>query len=156
MREKRLSRLAEASDGDTRVSFEAWYGVKYLCGRIKVSSLCSYDWTLQKNHLHSFKTFTKGKWQVCGKGPVFWGCMLCPGQPHVHVRTGRQEHGTTLSWCINILNVDFFGLTLMYCMKIFNGTQTKYEKPSKTENKKNASHIKGFRERNMLEDIKGV
>ena len=41
-------------------------------------------------------------------------------------------------------------------MKIFNETQTKYKKPSKTEIKKNAAHIKGFRERKMFEDIKGV
>ena len=40
-------------------------------------------------------------------------------------------------------------------IKLFNETQTKYKKPSKTEIKKNAAHIKGFRERNMLEDIKG-
>ena len=35
-------------------------------------------------------------------------------------------------------------------MKLFNETQTKYKKPSKTEIKKNAAHIKGFRERKML------
>ena len=53
--------------------------------------------TLLKTHLHSFKKVTKGKFQVCGIGPVFWRCMLCPDQPHVRVRTGRQKHGTTFS-----------------------------------------------------------
>ena len=41
-------------------------------------------------------------------------------------------------------------------MKLFNETQTKYKKPSKTEIKKNAAHIKGFRDCKMLEDIKGI
>ena len=36
-REKRLSRLAEYSDGDTRVSYEAWYDAKYPHGRSEVS-----------------------------------------------------------------------------------------------------------------------
>ena len=53
-RKKRLSRLAEASDGDTRVSYEAWYDAKYPRGRSEVSRLCSYDLTLLKTHLHSF------------------------------------------------------------------------------------------------------
>ena len=74
----------------------------------------------------------------------------------MHVRTGRKNNGTTLSCFIDIHNDDFFGLTLMDRMKLFNETQTKDKKPSKTEIKKNAAHIKGFRERNMLEDIKGV
>ena len=63
-REKRLSRLVEASDGDTHVSYEAWYDAKYTRGRSEVSRLCSYDLTLLKTHLHSFKKFTKGKCQV--------------------------------------------------------------------------------------------
>ena len=84
-RDKRLSRLAEASDGDTRVSYKSWYDVKYPCVRSEVIRLCSYDLTLLKTHLHSFKKVTKGKFQVCGIGPVFWRCMLCPDQPHVHV-----------------------------------------------------------------------
>ena len=50
----------------------------------------------------------------------------------------------------------FFGLTLMDGMNIFNETQTKYKKPSKTETKKNAAQIKGFREHKILEDIKSV
>ena len=50
----------------------------------------------------------------------------------------------------------FFGLALMDRMKLFNKTQTKYKKPSKKNIKKNAAHIKGFRERKMLEYIKGV
>ena len=41
-------------------------------------------------------------------------------------------------------------------MKHCNETQTKYKKPSKTKIKKNAAHVKGFRIRMMLEDIKGV
>ena len=41
-------------------------------------------------------------------------------------------------------------------MKLFNEAQTKYKKPSNTEIKKNAAHIKGFKESKMLEDIKGV
>ena len=53
-REKRLSRLAEASDGDTRVSYKAWYDVKYPRGRSEVRRLCSYDLTLLQTHLHSF------------------------------------------------------------------------------------------------------
>ena len=142
--------------GDTRVSYEAWYDAKYPCGRSEVSRLCSYELNLLKNHSHSFKKVTKGECQICGTGPVFWMCMLCPGQPHVHVRTGRQKHGTSLSCCTDLHNNDFFGLTLMDGMNIFNETQIKYKKSSKTETKKNAAHIKGFRERKILEDIKGV
>ena len=74
----------------------------------------------------------------------------------MHVRTGQQKHGTPLSCCIDLQNDDFFGLTLMERMKLFNETQTKHKKPSKTDIKKNVSHIKGFRERKMLQDIKRV
>ena len=74
----------------------------------------------------------------------------------MHVRTGRQKHGTNLSCCIDLQNDDFFGLTLMDRMKLCNDTQTKYKDPSKTEINKNAAHNKGFRECKMLEYIKGV
>ena len=124
-REKRISRLAEASDRYTCVSYQVWYDVKYPRGRSKVRQLCSYDLNLLKTHLHPFLKVTKGKWQVCGTGPVFCRCMLCPGQPHVYVRTGRQKHGTTFSCWIDLHNDDFFGLTLMDCMKLFNEMQKK-------------------------------
>ena len=60
----------------------------------------------------------------------------------MHVRTGRQKHGTTLSCCIDLHNDDFFGLTLIDLMKLFNETQTKYKKPSNTDINKNSAHIK--------------
>ena len=54
------------------------------------------------------------------------------------------------AFCIDLHNDEFFGLTLMDRMKLFNETQTNYKKPRKTEIKKNSAHTKGFRERKML------
>ena len=92
-RDKRLSQFAEASDGDTRVSYEAWYDVKYPRGRSEVSRLCSYDLTFLKTHLHFFLKVTKGNCQVGGTGPVFFEVHVVPRST-----TCACENRTAKAW----------------------------------------------------------
>ena len=106
---------------------------------------------LLKEHLASFKGSHNGvgrrKCVVYNK-TCYWKCMLCPVAPGMSLKedTGGNKRGCTLDWHSN----DYFDICKPDQVKYFNETQAKYRKPTATEVRKNAAHVKTFRVKKLL------
>ena len=150
-REARISVLEHAKDGKARVMYDVWEANRHPRSMSKTRRLCRDGISLLKEHLASFKGSHdgtgRGKCVVCNKR-CYWKCRLCPGVPRMCLKEekGGNKLGCTLDWHNN----NYFGICKPDQVKYFNETQAKYRKPTATEVRKNAAHVKTFRVKKLL------
>ena len=152
-KEARIKTLERAADGKIRVTYDVWEANKYPRCRSETSRLCSDNIALLKDHLASFKgsheKAGRGKCVVCGNR-CYWKCTLCPGEPRMCLKEDKQ--GNKLSCALDWHNDDYFGICRPDRVKYFNEAQCKWKKPTKSEVKKNAAHIKAFRVKRLVNE----
>ena len=66
----------------------------------------------------------------------------------------EDKQGNKLSCALDWHNDDYFGICRPDRVKYFNEAQCKWKKPTKSEVKKNAAHIKAFRVKRLLNQQK--
>ena len=135
-------------DGTLRVNWD-----QYLAAKKPPrgpSRLCDGNLELMKKHLRSFKRGNGAICNVCG-GKTFMKCTLCG----VQCCLKNELKASSVSCSIDLHSAKFFGLLRCDRKAVFGEILTTYRKPPVTEVRKNAKHIKGFKDRYYEKYVKG-
>ena len=131
-------------DGDFCISYSQYLDAKHPRGRDKVARLCTGDFALLKEHMHSLQKCGAGACQVCGK-TCYFRCMTCGGK-YCCLKDGH--HGGRVSCSVDMHDDAYFGLLLDDRVEFFNEQKSRFKRATKREVQKNTKHIDKLVRRN--------
>ena len=126
----------DVDEGVLRVGWDKYLAAKRPGGRV-ASRLCDNNMDLLKKHLRSFKRTHKAVCNVCGKF-TFTRCMVC----NLACCFKDSANVSSVSCSMDLHSEKFFGLLRCDRTDIFGETASSYKKPTATEVRKNATHMK--------------
>ena len=132
-----------------RVGWDKYLAAKRPAGRV-TSRLCDNNMDLLKKHIRSFVRTHKGICNVCGK-PTYTKCTVC----NLACCFKESANMSSVSCSMDLHAEKFFGLLKCDRRNIFGETAMSYKKPTATEVRKNATHMKKHQRKYYQEYIMG-